>query len=151
MKHSNKTLGFALAIGIGVIATGTLPASASAAAPDGKAIFDKNCSVCHSVAPPPKSAPPIVPISGRYHQKFSSRTEGIKQMAEFIKSPSKEKVLADEQAITRFGLMPPIPLSAAELNAVAAWVWDQNSGGNWGPGNGQGQGRGAGQGNCYKR
>jgi mono/diheme cytochrome c family protein len=144
MKHSNNNLAAALAIGIGVLATGTLPANASAAV-DGKAVFDKNCSVCHSVAPPPKTAPPILPIAARYHQRISSRSEGIKRLAEFIKSPSKEKVLADQQAITRFGLMPPIPLTAAELNAVAAWVWDQNTGGNWGPG------RGAGQGDCPQR
>jgi cytochrome c len=153
MKNSNKNLAISLALGIATFATGTLPASASAAALDGKAVFDKNCSVCHSVAPPPKTAPPILPISARYHQRFSSRAEGIKRMADFIKSPSKEKVLADEQAITRFGLMPPVPLNTAELNAVAAWVWDQNSGGNWGPGRGQGrgQGRGTGQGNCPQR
>ncbi|WP_170181157.1 cytochrome c [Chlorobaculum thiosulfatiphilum] len=148
MKHSSKTFSVALAIGIGVLATETLPANASAAV-DGKAVFDKNCSVCHSVSPPPKSAPPILPISARYHQRFSSRAEGIKYMADFIKSPSKEKVLADQQAITRFGLMPPIPLSPAELNAVAAWVWDQYTGGSWGPG--RGQGRGAGQGDCYQQ
>jgi cytochrome c len=148
MKHSNNNLAAALAIGIGVLATGTLPANASAAI-DGKAVFDKNCSVCHSVAPPPKTAPPILPISARYHQRISSRSEGIRRMAEFIKAPSKDKVLADQQAITRFGLMPPVPLTAAELNAVAAWVWDQNTGGNWGPGSGRG--RGAGQGNCYQK
>ena len=147
MKNSNKNLAAALAIGIGVLAAG-IPANASAAV-DGKAVFDKNCSVCHSVAPPPKTAPPILPISARYHQRFSSRAEGIKRMAEFIKSPSREKVLADPQAITRFGLMPPVPLSAAELNAVAAWVWDQNSSKTWGPG--MGQGRGAGQGNCNQK
>ncbi len=130
MKNSNNNLAAALAIGIGVLAAG-IPVNASAAV-DGKAVFDKNCSVCHSVAPPPKTAPPILPISARYHQRFSSRAKGIKQMAEFIKSPSKDKVLADPQAITRFGLMPPVPLSAAELNAVAAWVWDQNSGKTWG-------------------
>ncbi|RXK82303.1 cytochrome c [Chlorobaculum sp. 24CR] len=148
MKHSSKTFGVALAIGIGVLSTGTLSASASAAV-DGKAVFEKNCSVCHSVTPPPKSAPPILPISARYHQRFSSRSEGIKYMADFIKSPTKEKVLADQQAITRFGLMPPIPLSAEELNAVSAWVWDQYTGGSWRPG--RGQGRGAGQGNCYQQ
>jgi cytochrome c len=148
MKNSNKTFGVALAIGIGVLSTGMLSANASAAV-DGKAIFDKNCSVCHSVAPPPKSAPPILPISARYHQRFSSRAEGIQRLADFIKSPSKEKVLADQQAITRFGLMPPVPLSPAELKAVATWVWDQYTGGSWGPGSGRG--RGAGQGNCYQQ
>lgn len=123
--------------------------STASAAVDGKAVFDRSCSVCHSITPPPKSAPPILPISARYHQRYSSRAEGIKQMADFIKAPSKEKGLADQQAITRFGLMPAIPLSAEELAAVSAWVWDQYSGGQWGPG--KGQGRGTGQGGCYQQ
>lgn len=148
MKHQKKTLGLALAISIGALATGTFPETASAAE-DGKAVFDKNCSVCHSVAPPPKSAPPILPISARYHQRFSSRDEGIRYMADFIKSPTKEKMLADQQAMTRFGLMPPVPLSPEELNAVSAWVWDQYTGSNWGPGSGRG--RGAGKGGCYQQ
>lgn len=127
------------------LATAGFPNNASAAT-NGKAIFEKNCSVCHSIAPPPKSAPPILPLSARYHQRFSSRTEGIRHMAEFITAPAKEKVMADQQAITRFGMMPPIPISKADAMTVAAWVWDQNSGGV--RGQGMGPGRGNGQGNC---
>jgi len=144
MKQVQKILAAGSILVIAGVVTGSFPSSASAAA-DGKAVFDKHCSVCHSITPPPKSAPPILPVAARYHQRFSSRSEGIRQMAEFIKSPSKEKMLADEQAVTRFGLMPPIPLSSAELNAVAAWVWDQNTGGNWGTG------RGAGKGGCNRQ
>lgn len=137
MNKVNDMLDSLRAIALsGLLALG-FSATASAAV-DGKAVFDRNCSVCHSVTPPPKSAPPILPISARYHQRFSSRAEGIRHMADFIKSPAKAKVLADQQAITRFGLMPPVPLSPAELNAVAAWVWDQYSGGQWGSGMGQG-------------
>ncbi|NTU68362.1 MAG: cytochrome c [Chlorobiaceae bacterium] len=115
-----------------------LSASPAAAAQDGKAIFDRNCSVCHSVMPPPKTAPPIMPIASRYRQKFTSKADGVARMVSFMKSPSKEKVLADPQAISRFGLMPPVQLSDAELNAVAGWVWDQGASGGWGPGSGQG-------------
>jgi cytochrome c len=91
---------------------------------DGQAIFTKNCSVCHSINPPPKLAPPIVPIISRYHLKFSTKEDGVAHLAAFLKLPNKQDAV-DQQAITRFGLMPPIALSPAELKAVAAWVWDQ--------------------------
>ncbi|NTU57929.1 MAG: cytochrome c [Chlorobiaceae bacterium] len=144
MNHVEKILLSGLLLGLSSPMSGAFSQTASAAV-DGKAVFDKNCSVCHSVAPPPKSAPPIIPISARYHQKISSRSEGIKRMAAFIKSPSEDKVLADPQAIARFGMMPPVPLGDGELTAVATWVWDQNSSGKWG------QGPGAGRGDCIKQ
>jgi len=140
MKLVQKIVATGSLLVITGVVGGSFPSAASAAV-DGKVIFDKHCSVCHSISPPPKSAPPILPVAARYHERFSSRSEGIRNMAEFIKSPSKQKVLADQQAIDRFGLMPPIPLSSAELNAVASWVWDQSTGGSWGTGRGARKGR----------
>lgn len=146
MKNLKSFTAAGLVLGMSGLITALAAAPASAASPDGKLVFDKNCSVCHSIMPPPKSAPPIVPIASRYRQQFSSKTQGVDRMVAFMKSPSKEKVLADPQAITRFGLMPPMQLSDAELKAVAGWVWDQGTTGGWGPGSGRGAGRG--QGNC---
>lgn len=148
MKKLNDMLASAKVLALSGLLAWGFSATASAAV-DGKAVFEKNCSVCHSLTPPPKSAPPIMPISARYHQRFSSRDEGVRHMADFIKSPSKEKVLADQQAITRFGLMPAMPLSKEEAQAVAEWVWDQNASGQWRPG--MGPGRGAGRGGCYQQ
>lgn len=54
------------------------------------------------------------------------------------------------QAITRFGLMPAMPLSKEEAQAVAEWVWDQNASGQWRPGMGQ-TGRGAGRSDCEQQ
>jgi cytochrome c len=142
------TTGLALAV-TGCMAA--LSATPATAAPDGKEIFDRNCSVCHSVMPPPKSAPPITPIASRYRQQFTSKEKGVARMVLFMKSPSKDKMLADPQAISRFGLMPPMQLSDAELKAVAGWVWDQGSNTGWGPGSGQGRGQGQGQGGCIQR
>lgn len=91
---------------------------------DGQAIFERNCSVCHTVSPPPKSAPPIAPLASRYHLKFKTKAEGVNHMVAFLKSPNTKNAV-ELQAITRFGLMPPSPLSEPELRAVAGWVWEQ--------------------------
>lgn len=141
MKHSSKTFAAGLLLGtFGITLSGTL--SAADPAVDGKSVFDRNCSVCHSIQPPPKSAPPIKPIAARYHQKFETRELGINYMVAFMKAPSKEKVIADPQALTRFGLMPAMSLTEAELKAVAGWVWDQYTPGSYGPGSGAGGGKG---------
>ena len=145
MKHLNYMSFAGATLGMSGLLM-ALSASPAAAAADGKTVFDRNCSVCHSVMPPPKSAPPIVPIASRYHQAFPSKKEGVAHMVSFLKAPSKEKMVADKQALDRFGLMPPMALSDGELNAVAGWVWDQGASGGWGPGSGAGRGRGPGGG-----
>jgi len=139
-----------IAMGISGLLT-VLSAAPATAAPDGKKVFESNCSVCHSIMPPPKSAPPIVPIASRYRQHFTSKEKGVARMVSFLKSPSKDKILADPQAVSRFGLMPPMQLGDAELKAVAGWVWDQGSAGGWGPGSGAGKGQGQGQGGCIQK
>ncbi len=139
-----KRLLFILAMGLLFNST----AQATTGTLNGKAIFDKNCSVCHSVMPPPKSAPPITPLASHYHQKYSTKKDGVNHLAAYLKSPNKDKAI-DPQAITRFGLMPAQALPDAELRAVAEWVWDQynpNMGMGRGMGMGQGQGQGMGMG-----
>jgi cytochrome c len=91
---------------------------------DGKAIFDRNCSVCHSMNPPPKSAPPIIGVISRYHMKFQRKEDGVNHLVTYLKEPDANNAV-EPQAITRFGLMPASPLSVVELRAVAEWVWDQ--------------------------
>lgn len=120
-------------------------AGASAKTPDGGAIFTRSCSVCHSLNPPPKLAPPVVPLANRYHLKFPTKAEGIVHMAAFLKMPDRNKAV-DPQAVSRFGLMPPVPLTDAERTAVSGWFWDQ-----YNPSMGGGRGAGRGQGRFMNR
>ncbi|NTW69025.1 MAG: cytochrome c [Chlorobiaceae bacterium] len=122
--------------------SGLSPSMMTAATMSGQEIFNRNCSLCHSVAPPPKAAPPIIPLSNRYHLQFRTKIEGVNQIVAYLKAPRKAKAV-DPQAITRFGLMPPLRLPDAELRVVAEWVWDQyNPNMGMGRGMGMGQGRG---------
>ncbi len=133
------------------IGAGLLFNSAASAATnvlDGHAIFNKNCSVCHSVNPPPKAAPPIVPLASRYHMQFQKKADGVNHLVAYLKSPDKRNAV-DPQAITRFGIMPASPLPVAELRAVAGWVWDQYNPAMGRGFGGQGAGRGRGGMNQY--
>jgi cytochrome c len=144
MKRLKTIFSAGLLLGSISISFAGSSASAQTAPVDGKAVFDKNCSICHTVQPPPKLAPPIIPISSRYHLKFKTKEDGVGHMVAFMKSPDKANAVADPQAITRFGLMPVVSISDSELRAVANWVWDQYTpGSGTGPGSGRGMGRGS--------
>lgn len=127
------------------IASGFSPAVMSAAPVDGAAVFTRNCSVCHSINPPPKSAPPVIPLANRYHEKFATREQGVAHMVAFLKKPDKTRAV-DVQAVTRFGLMPALSLADAELKAVSGWFWDQ-----YNPAMCRGRGMGRGQGQYMNR
>jgi mono/diheme cytochrome c family protein len=136
-----KLLHALLVIGFGLLFNAQADAATDTL--DGKAVFVKNCSVCHSINPPPKSAPPIIPLSSRLHLKFQTKAEGVKHIVAFVKMPNRKNAV-DSQAVARFGLMAPIALPEKELQAVAEWVWDQYNP-NMGRGRGFG-GQGGGQG-----
>jgi len=91
----------------------------------GKAVFDKSCSLCHSYGPPPKIAPPMVGISQHYHDNFTdAETEkAIAHMVDFIKNPSKEKSMLLPIGLEKWGLMPAMNLPDGDLRAAAYWIW----------------------------
>ena len=113
---------FFLVVGMGLLFN--TAADAATKALDGQAIFDRNCTACHAMNPPPKSAPPIVGVISQYHTKFQTKENGVNHLVAYLKLPKKQNAV-EQQAITRFGLMPPSSLSEPELRAVAEWVWDQ--------------------------
>ncbi|NTV06722.1 MAG: cytochrome c [Chlorobiaceae bacterium] len=115
-------------------------ANAASKTLDGQAIFDRNCSVCHAMNPPPKSAPPISGVISRYRMKFQSKEAGVNHLVAYLKLPDAQNAV-EPQAISRFGLMPPSTLSAVELRAVSEWIWDQYNPATGACGNFGGRGR----------
>jgi len=133
-------LSFILVAGIALLFNSFEQAAASS--PDGKAIYNRECSVCHSVNPPPKSAPPLLSLSAQYHRVFKTKAAGVNAIASFLKLPNKKNAV-DQNAISKFSLMPVLSLTDAERRTVSEWVWDQyNSSMRMGRGTGSGKGQG---------
>lgn len=122
----NKRIFFSSALLASLMIGGWNQVSIAAAA-DGKALFEANCAVCHSMQPPPKSAPPVLGIALHYRKAFGTdRKAAIKHMVAFMQKPEATHSKLEPAAITRFGLMPAMTLSVNDLRTVSAWLWDQN-------------------------
>jgi mono/diheme cytochrome c family protein len=91
----------------------------------GEALFRSNCSVCHSMQPPPKTAPPVLGIASHYRKAFSGRDEAVAHMVKFMQQPKEDASILGSQAVARFGLMPAMSMGTEELRRVAGWMWDQ--------------------------
>jgi len=90
----------------------------------GQQLFDRHCSVCHSMEPPPKTAPPVLGIALHYREAFGDKTLATEYMVKFMQKPDSPLSKLEPAAIRRFGLMPPMSMSLQELKKVAAWLWD---------------------------
>ena len=119
-----KTFLFALIFTIGLVGAAFAAEKGQDLFNKGKAVYEQNCAVCHSYGPPPKTAPPIVGISGHYHEAFTDRAKAIAHMVDFMKKPSKDKSVLLPIGLERWGLMIPMNLPDEELYAVSYWVWE---------------------------
>ncbi|AAM72956.1 MAG TPA: cytochrome C [Chlorobaculum sp.] len=90
----------------------------------GQELYERHCSACHSMLPPPKSAPPVAGLSYFYHKAFADREQGVRHIMEFVAKPAVEKSKLRPPAISRFGLMPAVELDARDLRTVSEWLWD---------------------------
>jgi len=90
--------------------------------PDGKAIFELVCAMCHTLEPPPNLAPPISHAAAYYFHRFETEDEAVAAMVAFMREPSEAASILPAMAIERFGLMPPqAHLSQEQLEAVARY------------------------------
>ena len=119
-------------------ATMVLSPIALAAEPDqallahGQAVYEHVCAACHTFAPPPRNAPPIIAISAQYHRAFSNADQAVAYMVSYVQHPTESKSILARTGMMRGPLMPPIALPEQDLQAVAAWIWSAE--GTSGPG-----------------
>jgi len=111
-------LGFTFALQTAVNANDSKPL-------DGKTIYTKHCSMCHTQGPPPKLAPPIFGLAKHYREAFNNKKAAVEHMVEYMQSPDSSKTKLGPRAFKRFGIMPAMTISERDLRVVSKWVWDQ--------------------------
>ncbi len=93
----------------------------------GFSLLESNCSSCHAVNPAAESkvAPSLAAVKKAYMAAGGSRADFISAFAGFLKNPSAQTAKMPE-AVDKYGLMPKMGFSDAQLEAVAAYVYDQD-------------------------
>ncbi len=112
-----------LVIALVAAATPALCAAQAGDVADGEATFKAICAACHTTAPPPKLAPPMVMVSRHYRAAFATDSAGHAALVAFISAPDTLRMTLPRHANQRFGYMPRLPLTARQVHDVAAYVW----------------------------
>ncbi|HEX6135500.1 MAG TPA: cytochrome c [Longimicrobiales bacterium] len=107
-----------------VLAFTALPAAGQdPARPEGQAVFEMVCAMCHSVQPPAKAAPPMSHATAYYVRGHTDRVAAAAAIVAYLKQPDAAASAMPPHAIERFGLMPAQShLSDRQLRAVADYV-----------------------------
>lgn len=107
--------------------TVAVPAQAAAAAEapalSGQEVVEQICSQCHSMEPPPLTAPPLTHLAAHLRQAFETEDEAVAHVVAYAPAPTAEASVLPPMAVERFGLMPPQPLPAPLLEAAARYIW----------------------------
>jgi hypothetical protein len=97
------------------------PATAQEPAP-GQGTWEGVCSVCHSLVPPAKQAPPMAHVVRHYRAADSTAAGAASRIAAWVRAPARERSLMPAMAIERWGVMPPVAIGEREANDVARYV-----------------------------
>lgn len=91
----------------------------------GKKYLEQQCFVCHN----PKAsfdnriAPPFIAIKAHYIKANTTKEDFIQAFVNFVQNPTDEKAKL-KGAIKRFGLMPKQAFKTADLEQMAAYIYD---------------------------
>lgn len=112
-------------------------------AADGQKVYEEHCKACHlgmvskadfMAQIKTVKAPPMVEVSNRLKNTLTVKSDDeevqrfvvIAFIKEYLKRPSWNYYLCDDNAVNRFEVMPAqTQLSEAESQAVAEWVFDE--------------------------
>lgn len=90
----------------------------------GKTKFEQICVACHKYEQTDTMiAPPVFAIQMRYQNAYGTDEAAFrKAIVEWAKSPDENKSHMPG-AITKFKLMPPLPLPDVDLDAIAVYLY----------------------------
>jgi mono/diheme cytochrome c family protein len=89
----------------------------------GRVVYETACAQCHTLEPPPLTAPPLAVIARRYHQVIADREDAIEHLVDYTRSPAPEKSRLSQRTIDEWGVMPGINLPEEDLRAVGRYIW----------------------------
>jgi len=93
---------------------------------DPATLLNTNCLACHgsNESMDSRLAPPIVAVKDHYLAQFSTKESFVDAIVQWVKKPSEDRAQM-KGAVRRFGLMPMLPLSEADLKLIAEFIYDE--------------------------
>ena len=106
-------------------AEGPQPGAARPAGPEerGRVVYETVCAACHALDTPTGTAPTLREIADRYRAAFDDPEEAIERLADYIREPDIARSLLPQDNLDEWGLMPPQPIPAGDLEAAATFIW----------------------------
>ncbi len=91
----------------------------------GKKLMETKCNSCHnpSSSMTERLAPPMVAVKKHYLQKYSTKSEFVNHLVDYVSNPSESKSLIPN-AIERFNIMPKMNFDKNELKIIAEYIYD---------------------------
>lgn len=105
----------------------------TASASDLEALSEEKCGTCHIVSniTPEKlkniMAPPMWGAMKKVKEAYPDKDKAIAFMVDFMKNPTKEKMLFPEETFKLFGVMPSQKgiVSDEELNKISEYLYNK--------------------------
>jgi cytochrome c5 len=107
-------------------------ASTALFAADGEEVYKNYCASCHMMKmgwqvedKSTLKAPTIYGVANRVRNVFSNEKMFVKFVSNYITHPSRIKARCKDEAIDRFGIMPPVGqgMREEEKKEVARWMF----------------------------
>lgn len=94
---------------------------------DGKKLMEKDCYSCHNTQGTDNMlAPPMSRVRDHYWDDDISKEDFVAAIADWCENPTEEKSLMPG-ARRKFGLMPKQPFEREEVEAIAAYLYDEEN------------------------
>jgi mono/diheme cytochrome c family protein len=96
---------------------------------EGAGLYKTHCSACHGdtggMDMNKRLAPPIIAVRMHYIGHYPDKDPFVMVMADWLENQDESKSLM-RGAIRRFNIMPPVYISRADAEKIAAYIYDGN-------------------------